>query len=337
MATVIEYLEKLDPESIDLIYQNPMTLLVSCIRSVAQAPDGYLFFDADLNAIENRNLGWITRCRKILKVFEDNRDPYVDFATYMYRQAYDVLYAEYKTGDKAKRQAAKPAVLGAGYGLGVGEEHVNRTTGEIEATGLLGYARNMGIILTPEEAAHAIATFRETFEEVVEFWYAIERAAKKCVRTGSETIIEMIRFDIKAPFLRMILPSGRALHYCRPRIEPVRTPWGEVRDQLTYEGLNDQNQWVRTPTRGAKLLENADQAIARDILAHGLRLAHDRGLELRLHVHDQGVGVAPIGVAEDHLAILQECLCTPPKWATFKGITLPLASNGFVSKVFMKD
>lgn len=337
IVMVVEHLEKLDPEAIELIYEDPMKLLVSCIRSVAQAPEGHLFFDADLNAIENRVLGFIALCRKILKVFEAGRDPYIDFATYLYRQPYDVLLAEYKNGDDSKRTIAKPAVLGCGYQLGPGEEHLNHKTGEMEATGLLGYARNMFIILTPQQSKDSVAVFRETYTEVVDFWAAIGKAAIKCVRTGKPTECNMIRFDIKAPFLRMILPSGRALHYCRPRIEPVKTPWGEWRDSLTYEGLNDRNQWVRISTHGGKLTENADQAMARDILAGGMRRAYYRGLDICIHVHDQIVGCAPISVAEEHLEVLQECMAEEEDWYTYGNFKLPVASNGFVSKVFMKD
>lgn len=326
-------LEKMTAEAIDLIYDDPMKLLVSCIRAVAQAPDGYLFCDADLNAIENRVLGWIAHDKKILRVFELKRDPYVDFATYMFHQPYDVLYAEYKAGDDAKRTIAKPGVLGCGYQLGVGREFFNNKTGEWEATGLLGYAKNMGITLTAEQAKLAVDTFRATFEAVVDFWKDIEKAAKKCIRTGLPTSINMIRFEMKPPFLLMVLPSGRALHYCRPRIEATETPWGEMRDQMTYEGLNDRNQWVRIATHGGKLTENADQAIARDVLAHGLRLAYYRGLDIRIHVHDQVVTLAPEKQADKYLDVLQECMADEPKWA----IGLPLGSAGFVSKVFKKD
>lgn len=335
---VVEHLEKLDPEAIELIYEDPMDLLVSCIRSVAQAPDGYLLFDADLNAIENRVLGWMAKDRKILRVFELGRDPYIDFATYLYHQPYDALYHEYKVlGNDAKRTIAKPGVLGCGYQLGAGEERMNHKTGEIEATGLLGYARNMFVKMTPEQAKLSVDTFRQTYTDVVAFWREIEKAAKRCVRTGKPTTCNMIRFEIKAPFLRMILPSGRALSYCRPRIEPVKTPWGEWKDSLTYEGLNDKNQWVRISTHGGKLTENADQAIARDIIAGGLRRAYYRGLDICIHVHDQIVGVAPMAVAEQHLEILQECMAEEEDWHTYGNFKLPLASAGFVSKVFMKD
>lgn len=335
---VVEHLERLDPEAIELIYEDPMDLLVSCIRSVAQAPDGHLLFDADLNAIENRVLGWCALDRKILRVFELGRDPYIDFATHIYKQPYDVLWEEYKVhGKKEKRTFAKPGVLGCGYRLGPGEQHINHKTGEMEATGLLGYAMNMGVKLTPEQSKLSVDTFRSTYTEVVQFWYDIERAATKCVRTGQPTRCNMLRFEIKAPFLRMILPSGRALSYCRPRIEPVKAPWGEWKDSLTYEGLNDRNQWDRISTHGGKLTENAVQAIARDIIGTGLRRAYYRGLDICIHVHDQIVGVAPEAVAEEHLAILQECMAEEEDWHSYGGVLLPLASAGFTSKVFMKD
>lgn len=131
----------------------------------------------------------------------------------------------------------------------------------------------------------------------------------------------------------MILPSGRALHYCRPALENKETPWGEVRPTITYEGLNDKKQWVRLSTHPGKLVENADQAVSRDLLAHGMMLAHKRGLDIRIHVHDQIVVLSPTYRASKDLEVLQDCMRTVPDWAP----GLPLNSAGFVSKNFIKD
>lgn len=133
--------------------------------------------------------------------------------------------------------------------------------------------------------------------------------------------------------MRMILPSGRALHYCRPRIMDRMTPWGEVRPTLTYEGVSDSNQWVRLTTHPGKLTENCVQAIARDLLAHGIRLAWNAGIDIRLHVHDQIIGLVREDEAESALAVLQECMTVRPAWAP----DLPLGSAGFVSRIFVKD
>lgn len=326
-------LEFLDAECIEWLYPYPMDLLSTCVRPVVQAPDGYMLVDADLNAIENRVLGWLARDKKILQVFELNRDPYVDFATYMYREPYEKLFAEYKDGDKTKRTIAKPGVLGCGYMLGPGEEYENPTTGEIEASGLLGYGRAMGVKLTPEQSALSVKVWRETFSDAVEFWWAISRAAMATVRTGKSYDADRVRFDMSGPFLRMILPSGRALSYYHPEIQSRKTPWGEMKPTLTYEGLNTKGHWARLTTHPGKLTENADQAISRDLLANGIMLARKRGLDVRLHVHDQIVALQLKDTASNALEVLQECMETRPKWA----LDCPLGSAGMVSKIFVKD
>ena len=334
-----ENVEFLDYDAIKMVYGNLFDLLASCIRSCAQAPEGYTLVDRDLNAIENRVLGWLAQAAKILRVFKLGRDPYIDFATYLFGIDYDTLWREYKEeGNSERRTIAKPGVLGCGYMLGPGKKKINKKTGEIEADGLLGYAWNMGVTeFTEEQSALSVETFRREFSEVKDYWYGIERAAKKCIRTQRPQSFGqgygVVTFDILGPFMRMRLPSGRCLHYCRPRIEPVKAPWGEIKDTITYEGLNDRKMWLRQPTHPGKITENADQAIARDLLAHAMMLAHKRGLDLRIHVHDQAVALVPVNQGSKALEILGECMEERPKWAP----DIPLASNGFITPVWMKD
>jgi DNA polymerase len=330
---------KLDWEAIDLAYQNPFDLLASCIRSVAQAPDGYMFVDRDLNAIENRVLAWLAQCPKMLRVFMMKQDPYIAFAVYLFKEKYEDLWREYKEeGKSEKRTISKPGVLGCGYMLSAGKKKINKKTGEIEADGLLGYAWDMGVKhFTEEQSALSVDTFRREFSEVKDYWYGIERAAKKAIRTSRPqrfgTGYGVVTFDMKGPMMRMKLPSGRCLHYVRPRLEQVKAPWGEMKETITYEGLNDRKQWVRQSTHPGKLTENADQAISRDLLAHSLKLADRRGLDLRIHVHDQGVALALSEKASNALDILGECMNEPPKWAP----DMPLGSAGLVTKVWKKD
>lgn len=330
----VKNLTALTPIEIEELYPKPMVLLKSCIRPAAQAPATTLFIDADLNAIENRVLGWVAGCEKILRVFKENRDPYIDFATYLFGGNYADLFAEWKAGDSTKRTVAKPGVLGCGYMLGAGKEIYNRKTGEIEATGLLGYAWDMGIReFTADQSTLSVETFRREFSEVKDYWYAIERAAKRCIKTGKPVKCGFVEFDMKPPFMRMILPSGRALHYCRPRIEMIKAPWGDMKETITYEGLNDKNQWTRISTHPGKLTENAVQAIARDLIAHAMLLADKKDIDIRIHVHDQIVGLSPEEKAKRQLEILMECMGVVPSWAP----GLPLGSAGFSSPIFIKD
>lgn len=327
--------EFLDAEALTLIYGNVFDLLASTIRPAVQAPQGRLLVDADLSAIENIVLGWLANCSKILSVFKDGRDPYIDFATYLFGLPYAELWHQYKVlGDSSRRTISKPGVLGCGYMLGAGERRINYKTGEEEATGLLGYAWNMGVRqFTEEDSKLSVETFRREFSEVKDYWYGIERAAIKCILTGKPVDYGHVRFDMKAPFLRIRLPSGRYLHYLRPRVEQVKAPWGDYKKSVTYEGFDDRKIWTRISTHPGKLTENVDQAIARDLLANGLLRAEKEGLDIRLHVHDQILTLADHDRAEDDLKTLIDCLSEPPVW----GRDLPLRTAGFVSPVFKKD
>ena len=322
----------MDTETLELLYSKPMDVLSGAVRTVVQAPEGHVFVDADLAAIENVGLGWVAGDKRILGVFEDKKDPYIDFATYLYKQTYDELFAEYKGGDKSKRTIAKPGVLGCGYMLSAGKEYEDHKTGEIEATGLLGYAKSMYVNLTPEQAELSVRVWRDTYKDAVQFWWDIKKAAMECVRTGKPTRCRSITFDRKGPFLRMNLPSGRSLHYVRPRLEQWMMPWGKYALSLTYEQV-EKHQWSRVSTHPGKLTENAVQAIARDLLAHGMRLAADRGLRIVMHVHDQILVLCKEDEAEEQLRILMECMSARPEWAK----DIPMAAAGHISKWFVKD
>lgn len=325
-------------EDIKRHIERPMDAIAGATRTVIQAPDGYLFVVYDWSAIENVILGWLSGDDKILDVFRKGLDPYIAFAVHLYRKRYSVLLKEYKDGNRAIRQDSKPPVLGCGYMLGPGQEETNYETGETIYTGLRGYAENMGISLSQEMAEHAVKTWRETYDVTVDYWYELQRAAMNTVRRGTPHEAGRIGFDIKKPFLRMHLPSGRCLHYLRPRVEPQMKWWGKTKDTLTYEGEDSRNyQWTRISTHPGKIMENADQGTAREILAHALVRLEE--LELYwdcttvLHVHDEVVNLVREDQADEVYAAMGTIMKTMPEWAS----DLPLDAHGYISKYFVKD
>jgi DNA polymerase len=327
-------IEIMSPREFERKHKKPFDALGSAVRPIIQAPEGKVFLDVDYNAIENRVLGWMSDDARILKVFEKDQDPYLAFAHYLYEEPYTTLFEEYAAGDKSKRTIAKPGTLGCGYMLGAGKEFENESTGEIEATGLLGYAWNMGVSdFTLEQSQKSVKVWRSTFSDAVNFWYEFYKAAKKCIREQNRVNYEMFSFDMSGPFMRLRLPSGRHIHYCRPRLEMKKAPWGDTRPTVTYENLNDKSKWVRVTTHPGKVTENADQGVSRDILAHGIRNARRANLDIRLHVHDQNVALADEDRAERDLKKLIECMEDKPKWAR----DLPLKAVGSISKIFTKD
>jgi DNA polymerase len=258
-------------------FSDPMDALSSCVRPVVQAPDG-VFLDADLSAIENVVLGWVCGEDKILDTFRAGRDPYLDFAAQSTGIPYEELDAGKKDKYKKTRQDHKPAVLGCGYQLGAGEQFEDHRTGEITGSGLLGYALNMGISLSPEQSKELVTKWRDTYSEVVEYWKKIENAAKRCVQSGKPTRAKHIEFEMSGPFLRMILPSGRALHYCRPSVKLAKTKFG-MKEQLTYWGVADNNKWCEIKTYGGKLVENCLAGDTRVVTNTGVK----KLVDVRIH------------------------------------------------------
>ena len=199
----IRLVQEMDYESIIREFGKPLDVAAGVQRSAFRAPTGWKFVVADLNAIENRVLGFLARCGAINKVFKEkfvyhgpdypekniydgmefDLDPYIQFATRMYNQNYHDLWVEWKIGgDSSKRTFCKPPVLGGGYALGPGEERLDTTTGLRYWTGLQGYGRNMGIELPPEVAIKSIAVLREEWKEVTWLWKDMERAAAFAIR-----------------------------------------------------------------------------------------------------------------------------------------------------------
>ena len=324
------------PEVVSGLYGDVMNMSSSLIRSMIKPPDGQTLVVADLNAIENRVLGWITGDQKILEVFHKNLDPYIYFAQYLYNTPYATLMAEHKAGKSEKRTVSKPAVLGCGYMLSAGKWKEDPKSGEMEATGLLGYADNMGVQISIEESKKMVDTFRETFSEVKTFWYSFEKAVIDVVQNKRPCNFRNIFYiDMKRPFLRIRLPSGRFLHYVNPEVvnEPHPFRQGQFQRKLRYEGLGLNTKWSNLKTHPGKLTENVDQAISRDILAHGMMLASQQGLDIRMHIHDEIVCVSPNARAEQDLQILIQCMECVPHWAQ----GLPLGAEGYISERFRKD
>lgn len=344
----------IEAEAYDTIrgtYPSVLGFITSCIRSIFQAPPGSNLAVCDLNAIENRGLGWVAGCEAILDVFRNHRDPYVDFATKMYGQPYDILKK-----DKDKRQVAKPAVLGCGYGLGPGVKEkggeyeilwkTNKAGDEVK-TGLLAYAERMGIMLTPEQAWKSVKSFRSAYPEVVRFWDNIELCVAGTIRDGRARELGFLKFDLvfltdKTKILRIHLPSGRCLHYINARLETreVQTRNGpEQRPAIYYDGIghgvahDGPPTWGPVYTYGGKLTENVVQAISRDLLLHAMLLADAEGLRVVGHVHDEIITLIP-DAPEFAFALpdLQRCMSTTPIWAP----GLPLGAEGYVDTIYKK-
>ena len=175
-----------------------------------------------------------------------------------------------------------------------------------------------------EELKPLVDAWRAANPHIVDFWWAVDQAAKDCIKERSTKVTHGIRFIYQGSMMFIELPSGRRLAYVKPRI-------GENQfggESITYMGLDLSKKWARIESYGSKLVENITQAISRDILCYAMQTL--RTMDIVAHVHDELIIECDERV--DLSAVCEQMTRTPP-WA----VGLLLRADGFECKFYQKD
>jgi DNA polymerase len=345
-----------DYDGIKKQFGSVLLTVKNCLRTAFEVQPGRRLNVCDLNAIETRVAAWLAQCPGLLKVFEDGKDPYLDFAVKMTQIPYENLERDIHSKDpaikaKAKdhRQVAKPGVLGCVYRLGGGQMGKTKKGDPIK-TGLWGYAENMGVLMSQDRAHEVVRIFRESYPEVPQCWYDLERAVTEVLEGGKKACREVgpgncLKFDKifmedDRVILRMQLPSGRFVHYVDAFLDDCRMPWldregNEVyKKTLFYSGIDGETkQWTSINAHGGKTFENSVQGIARDVLVESLlKFENNADLPVCLHVHDEAVSETDESLFSPGLLEMQMIMSETIYWAP----GLPLASDGFECRFYRK-
>ena len=316
-------------------YGQPIEVISSTLRGAFRAPAGYTFIIVDLSQIEVRVLAWLTRCAGLLGVYSLGHknckcgecDVYISFGRRLYKTS---------TISRHQRQISKSAVLGCGFQLSGGEEKEDGN-GDLVKTGLWGYAANMSIDMTRDEAHGAVKMYREQYWEVKKFWYAIEDACKLALMSPYTVPCGYISCGaIPNKLMWINLPAGRPLYYPRARLRDACWPDGRPKTEIRYYAVDPETkQFKSRPTYGGKLTENLCQAIARDVLAEGmLRIDEKYEQEIPIvgHTHDEVICLSEKSRADVNLERVEACLTTPMPWAP----DLLLGASGVISDIYRK-
>lgn len=294
-------------------YANPTQVLSELIRTAFIAKPGCTLHVCDFSAIEARVIAWLAGEQWVLDVFRGGGDIYCATASQMFGVPVQ------KHGPNAElRQKGKIAVLALGYGGGVAA---------LEAMG----GSRMG--LTQQEEKDIMQRWRQANPHIVRFWGIIEAAAVRAIKTGEATTIHRgIVVAYRWGMLLITLPSGRTICYPRAEIGIERNDgWRGDHEIIEYEGMNQvTKKWERIRTYGGKLTENVVQAIARDILGHIILRAHDSGLNIVFHIHDEIVVEAEPGQT---LQDVESIFSKPINWCR----DLPLKGAGYTTPYYLKD
>ena len=304
LAQARELVKAGDFDALAILYEDIPDTLSQLIRTAFVPQDGRKFIVADFSAIEARVIAWIAGERWRLKAFEGSGDIYCASASQMFHVPVE------KHGINGHlRQKGKIAELALGYG------------------GSVGALKSMGALemgLAEEELQPLVSAWRDSNPSITEFWWAVDRAVKECIKKRIPTETHGIRFDCQSGMLFITLFSGRRLAYVKPRI-------GENQfggESVTYMGVGGTKKWERLESYGPKFVENIVQAVSRDILCYAMRTL--RNCSIVAHVHDEIIIEADRRMSLP--AVCGQMGRTPP-WA--KGLLL--RADGYECDFYQKD
>lgn len=321
-----------DADTFESLWESPLEAIASSIRHFIQPHDGGQFYDCDYAGVEARVVAWIVGDENELQKIVDGVDMYKDMASKMFKVPYDKV-------TKAQRTIAKPIVLGCGFGVGGKAARKSLET-------------MYGVKRTLAECKEYVRIYRDTHPETVKAWRELEAGAKNAVLSPGAAFKALDgKIVFKAGriaginYLTMRLPSGRRLYYPDPKIKEVfrkydeedmeedprkREEKGYWVEELSFYGKPTGKQvWGRIGTFSSRLLENAVQATAADLLTHGCLEAEKEGFDIRMIIHDQILALHDGRPVEK----LIEPFCRLQPWA--KGF--PLEASGDVVKFYTKD
>lgn len=304
LAQARELVRSGNEEALSLLYAAIPDTLSQLIRTAFVPQEGRKFIVADFSAIEARVIAWFAGERWRLKVFADGGDIYCASASQMFH-----VPVEKHGVNGHLRQKGKIAELALGYG------------------GSVGALKSMGALemgLAEEELQPLVDAWRGSNPMITEFWWAVDRAVKECIKKRLPTETHGLRFDYQSAMLFITIPSGRRLAYVKPRIG--ENAFGG--ESVTYMGVGGTKKWERLESYGPKFVENIVQATARDILCYAMQtLKH---CAIVAHVHDEIIIEADRRMS---LAAVCEQMGRTPPWA--RG--LKLWADGYECEFYQKD
>ena len=336
-----EGIEALKSGCADLLFDS------SALRGCIMAPAGKKLVVSDLSNIEGRKLAWLAGEAWKLDAFrryDEGTGP--DLYKLAYARAFNISHEDVT---KYQRQIGKVMELGLGFGGGVAAFLTfalvyGLDLEELATAALPNIPRDVQREAKSwyDESVKRKATYgltervfiacdslkrlwRRAHPETCDFWFQLERTVRAAIATPKKTLYcgyMKVRRD--GAWLRIQLPSGRALCYPSPSIE---------KGNITYMGINSYSRkWQRLKTYGGKLVENVTQAAARDVLAGNMPLIENAGYSIVLTVHDEVICEAPD--SDNYTdAALSSLLSTNPTWAP----DIPLNAGGFEALHYRKE
>ena len=285
----------------------------------AQADESLIVFD--YSGIEQQLLAWGAQDPSVKLLENPEYDPYKDMASFYYNKPLADIKPE-------ERQFGKVLVLGCGYGM--------------SGNRLKETAVTYGLNVTKEEANAGVSAWRAKNAIIVTWWRAMQKAAMHAIKTSNLVSCTYYKFKTftvnNIRWLAMQLPSGKSIYYMEPRIEKRKIPGyesSELRNTIVHSGSNPYTKkWDTLVLSPGRLVENAIQATAREVLAQGKINVYKRCDKsvIRCSVHDEVICSAKTVDAETEFHNIAFNLCAI-SWLT----GTKLRVKGYITQRYRKD
>lgn len=346
---VADGIEAIKADCADLVFGNVMAVTASAVRGAIVAPAGRKLVVSDLANIEGRDAAWLAGedwKLAAFRAYDAGTGP--DLYKVAYAKAFGIRPEDV---DKFMRQIGKVMELMLQYEGGVGayltgaltygidlEEMAERAHGLLpadlrtEAEGFLDWCRKerRNTFGLSDRAFVVCDAFKRGWRgghpAIAGYWGELADTVRHAIGNPGVTLTaRRLKIRRDGNWLRIGLPSGRALCYPSPKVGDG----GEI----TYMGVDQYTrQWKRLKTYGGKLFENICQAVARDVMAWNMPAIEAADYQIVLTVHDEVVTEAP-DTPEFNAEHLGSLLAATPPWAA----GMPLAAGGFEAYRYRKD
>jgi DNA polymerase len=270
----------------------PSQVLKKLVRPMFDGP----LTVVDYASIEARVLAWLANETWALQAFNDGRDIYVETAQRM---------------GGLTRSQGKVAVLALGY---------NGGANSIRA---LGSEKDWAHLTDDELRTQFVLPWRKANPRIARLWEASGNAFDSGGPVAHRLKITHTEDGAKR-HAHFHLPSGRTITYRNIRFEKYFSKeYNKQREGWRY----DMPTGGPGSTYGGRLVENATQAVARDLLAAALVRLEDAGYTVVGHVHDE-----VLVEGEHNVDDIIKIMCDSPSWAA----GLPVDAEGFVCARYRK-
>lgn len=304
------------------VFGDVLLAVAGCLRGLFVADEGYDLISADYEAIEAVVLACLAGEQWRIDAFAAGRSIYLESISQLTGIPYEtyVAYAKEHGKHHPDRQDGKTLELACGF------------------RGSVGSMRAFGAEGTDEELKRHVTAWRKASPAIVEFWggqhrgvpwkpetyrwapYGLEGAAVLAMLHPDQWFwARQISYRRLGSTLWLRLPSGREIPYHCARLEP--STWREGEFEIVFKGWNTNHKkgklgWIDMRLNGPATVENVVQAVAHDLLRHGMKTLVDSGTYTRivLHTYDEIVSEVAEGYGseEEFTALMAD----RPAWAS---------------------